>query len=226
MWKCFTILILLIIFSGCLGDSSGKNMTPSSHKPFCSGCNVVLISVEAFRTDHVGCYGYSRNTTFYIDQIADKGIVFRNAYSSAPWTYPSLITLMSSQHPTTHGLTKAKYLPQNEKLFLNTFLKSRNYSTSAFVVSAIPTIQTVFEPSFDKYARSNSVKDITSWVDSERQNNFFMWIHFFKPHTPYKAEPRYDGFFINESTKELRAYSALWRPGKSCDKWYYNGTEE
>src|SRR6516165_10297551 len=62
--------------------------------------NVVLISVDTTRPDHLGCYGYGRNTSPHIDQLAREGIRFSRAYSQAPWTLPSHMSLFTSVLPS------------------------------------------------------------------------------------------------------------------------------
>ena len=74
--------------SGC-----GKK-GPEKRKP-----NVVLIVIDSLRADHVGCYGYHRNTTPNIDRLAREGVLFCNAISAAPWTLPSIASFLTSQYP-------------------------------------------------------------------------------------------------------------------------------
>jgi arylsulfatase A-like enzyme len=69
---------------------------------YCEGCNIIIISLTNVRADHMGLYGYSRNTTPKIDQFAKKSIVFENAFSSASWTLPAFISILTSLHPLEH----------------------------------------------------------------------------------------------------------------------------
>lgn len=62
--------------------------------------NVLLITIDAFRADHAGVYGYSPQTTPYLDELAKKGVLFENAYTNAPWTFPSFASEMTSRYPT------------------------------------------------------------------------------------------------------------------------------
>ena len=66
--------------------------------------NIIFVSLTNTRADHLGVYGYSRNTSTNIDQFARKSLVFKNAFSHASWTLPVAISLFTSQYPFTHKL--------------------------------------------------------------------------------------------------------------------------
>jgi len=65
--------------------------------------NFVLITIDALRKDHMGCYGYHRNTTPCIDKIVENSFIFTNAFSVAPYTKPSMISLFTSTYPFDYG---------------------------------------------------------------------------------------------------------------------------
>ncbi|MGD8628695.1 MAG: sulfatase-like hydrolase/transferase, partial [bacterium] len=64
---------------------------------------VVLICIDAVRPDHLGCYGYQRETSPRIDDLAARGALFEDAITQAPWTLPSIATVLSSTFPSQHG---------------------------------------------------------------------------------------------------------------------------
>ncbi len=82
--------------------------------------NIVLITIDALRADHLSCYGYKRKTSPNIDKIAEKGILFKNAIAPSSWTVPSMVSLFTSVYPLNHGIVggfvkdKAVY---NQKVF-------------------------------------------------------------------------------------------------------------
>ncbi|MFQ5720585.1 MAG: sulfatase-like hydrolase/transferase, partial [Acidobacteriota bacterium] len=78
--------------AGC-GPSSVPAPSPS-RRP-----NIVLISVDTLRPDHLGAYGYRRPTSPHIDSLARRGMVFDNAVSTAPWTLPAHISLLTGRYP-------------------------------------------------------------------------------------------------------------------------------
>ncbi len=72
-----------------------------------SGPNVIIILSDALRSDHLGCYGYERDTSPYIDAFAKDATVFKNAFAQSPSTKPSVTSLFTSKYPTQH---KAIYI--------------------------------------------------------------------------------------------------------------------
>lgn len=70
--------------------------------------NILFISLDALRADHLGCYGYKRNTSPFIDSVASKGCLFTQAISQSSWTSSSLAFVVTSFYPD-HGLIEEGY---------------------------------------------------------------------------------------------------------------------
>ena len=66
--------------------------------------NIVLITIDTLRADHLSCYGYDRDTSPNIDKIAEKGFIFNNAIAPSSWTSPSMVSLFTSVYPINHGV--------------------------------------------------------------------------------------------------------------------------
>ena len=66
--------------------------------------NIVFISIDTLRADHLSCYGYKRTTSANIDELAQQGVIFLNAFSQSPKTTPSHMTMMTSLYPDVHGV--------------------------------------------------------------------------------------------------------------------------
>jgi len=64
--------------------------------------NVILISIDTCRADHLGCYGFERETTDHIDEIAGEGIVFKNAHTPVPLTLPAHCSMLTGTFPPYH----------------------------------------------------------------------------------------------------------------------------
>ena len=89
-----TRLSIVIVASIC-GSAIAQN------KP-----NIVLIMVDTLRADHLGCYGYERDTSPNIDKLVEEGtILYEQAYSPASWTFPSIMSIFSGMMPAAHGCT-------------------------------------------------------------------------------------------------------------------------
>jgi arylsulfatase A-like enzyme len=97
--------------------------------------NLILVSLTNTRADHLGAYGYHRNTSPNIDRLAKRSLVFRNAFGHASWTLPAAVSLFTSQYPFTHGsMNREEYqpLPGGTPTFVDV-LKTNGYFTAAFV---------------------------------------------------------------------------------------------
>ena len=68
--------------------------------------NIILITIDTLRADHLSCYGYERKTSPNIDKIANNGIIFKKAIAPSSWTAPSMVSLFTSVYPINHGITK------------------------------------------------------------------------------------------------------------------------
>ena len=100
--------------------------------------NVVLIGIDALRADHLGCYGYDKETSPNIDDLSRNGVIFENAFSCSNATDPSFTTMLSGKYPISHGIRNhgakvTNYMLQNfykqEIKFLSETLKDNGYKT-------------------------------------------------------------------------------------------------
>ncbi|TET42288.1 MAG: hypothetical protein E3J63_00955, partial [Elusimicrobia bacterium] len=117
-----------------------------------SRANIILVLIDALRPDHLGCYGYSRETSPNIDRIAREGVIFTSAISQASWTWPSVASLFTSLHPSQHLLLRAFGYPlKNSLTTLAEILKGEGYTTGAF--SSNVGISTIyqFDQGFDSF---------------------------------------------------------------------------
>jgi arylsulfatase A-like enzyme len=172
--------------------------------------NVVLISVDTLRRDHLGLFGYSRDTTPRIDAFFEGKTIFDNALSPAPCTLPALAQLL-------HG----SYVPRPGRLSLAETLRARGYATAAVVsqhqlrpawhgrggagfelASAVANGFELFDvqgaDEVDLHGMSaRSARAVSeralSWL-SAVDEPFLLWLHYFDPHDPYEPPPRFRGF--------------------------------
>lgn len=113
-----TITFLVIAIIAILGfffyQNSNQNTSYS-----CQDCNVVFISIDSLRYDHLSAYGYYRNTTPNIDSLAKQGILFENQFSNAYLTMVSQLTIFTGLYPSTHGLSYPSIFLQNGDMIAN-----------------------------------------------------------------------------------------------------------
>jgi arylsulfatase A-like enzyme len=176
--------------------------------------NVVLIVADTLRADHLGCYGATRPTSPAIDALANEAFVFDRAYASAPWTQPSIATMLTGLLSDGHGMKQIARLP-DEVDTLAEVLSSRGFQTGAVVSHVLLARRYGFDQGFDRYvavaglrsqmiSSSDRVTDVASrlarkMVQSGRP--YFLFVHYFDSHYNYLAHPEWG--FADESAGRL-----------------------
>ncbi|MDH3214470.1 MAG: sulfatase-like hydrolase/transferase [Myxococcales bacterium] len=95
--------------------------------------DLVLVTIDTLRSDHVGAYGYTRSTTPRIDALAASGVRFDRAYAQAPWTLPSMASLHTSLPPLRHGAVGSSSVLAADVVTLAEVLRDSGYRTIAVV---------------------------------------------------------------------------------------------
>jgi arylsulfatase A-like enzyme/Flp pilus assembly protein TadD len=164
--------------------------------------NVLLVSIDTCRADHLGCYGHPGSITPNIDRIAEEGIVFSNAYSPVPMTLPAHSSMLTGTVPPHHGVRDNfdhKLGHANETLA--EVLDRAGFVTgaivSAFVLDSqfgldqgFQTYQDRFEAPIEKRTVSERRGEETSrlaleWLEGHGNERFFLFLHYYDPHTDY-----------------------------------------
>lgn len=164
--------------------------------------NILLITLDTVRADHLSYAGYNKITTPNIDQLAKKSIVFRNAYAPVPITLPAHVSILTGLYPQTHSVhDNSIFKLRNSVETMAELLKNYQYRTVAFVSSIILNHQYGLNQGFDLYddnikydAYNNPIGErkaeqtteaACKWI-RKSEAPFFMWVHYFDPHFPYK----------------------------------------
>lgn len=163
----------------------------------CPGCNVVLISMDTLRADHVGAYGYElRDTTPSIDRLAARSVLFENAIAQSSWTRPAHMSIFTGRYPAEHGYKALKdraRLSESVPTLAGT-LRDNDYMTVAFTGGVNVAAAFGFDSGFDtyrtngKYFRDN-LEDTKYWFEQEMKEPFFLFWHGYDAHTPYLTDP-------------------------------------
>ncbi|HEY6737848.1 MAG TPA: sulfatase [Actinopolymorphaceae bacterium] len=168
--------------------------------------NIVVVVVDTLRPDHLGCYGYSRPTSPWIDALAAESLVFERAFAAGIPTTPSFTTLLTGLHPYRHGVVThpgSRHLSE-DILLLPQIAKSGGYVTAAcdnLVVQGSGR-GTWFARGYDHYSgflytpfgdQSTQLTDrALEIVRRQRDRPLFLFMHYWDPHTPYGPMPPYD----------------------------------
>jgi arylsulfatase A-like enzyme len=166
--------------------------------------NIVLLVIDTLRQDHVGCYGAPRDTTPAIDALAREGVRFAQAYSTAPWTSPSVASILSGQLPTGHGLTAPLTGLAQDVETLAEMLRAEGYETAGVISNPHLKKHYFFDQGFEHWHQREAQghKNITTpgvttqaieLVEgfSKSDRPFFLFVLYFDPHYDYKRHPQY-----------------------------------
>ncbi len=173
--------------------------------------NVILITMDTTRADHLGCYGYQNIRTPNLDALARQGVVFEQAATAAPLTLPSHCTIMTGMYPTYHGVrVNGNTALSDGQTTLAEVLGGRDYRTGAFIGAFVLDGRWGLKQGFEHYddqfdlkkykhldlgevqRPGNEVVDAAlAWLDGNRSRPFFAWIHLYDPHLPYAPPEPY-----------------------------------
>lgn len=197
--------------------------------------NVILITPDQLRADHMSCYGYSRKTTPNIDALAAHGALFSHHYAVGSWTTPSFVSMLSSLTPSKHGATLfgSRMYDSSTPLFPQRF-EEAGFKTVAFCnngnaakalisegeAGKIPGFQECY---FGEHLLPRNITehialdaptttdDALMWLDRNHADNFFLWLLYIEPHSPYNPPPEHDIF-------KTEAYPDEYNEGYSADR--------
>lgn len=173
---------------------------PSHPKP-----NVVLISIDTVRADHLGCYGAVGVSTPTLDALARDGIVFERAIAQVPLTFPSHASIMTGIYPFQNGAQDFTSPPLDSRFrTIAQALREHGYSTGAVVSSFALDHSWGLARGFDFYddafsqesykkrelglvqrQAEESVSHAIAWLKKTPKRPFFLWLHLYDPHSPY-----------------------------------------
>lgn len=166
--------------------------------------NVLIITCDALRMDHLSCYGYRRATTPNIDKLAKEGILFTQAISQALWTVPSLTSINTSTYVHTHGFIKwtGDSCLNPSVTTLAKVLKYKGYSTG--FITGHGNLSSLKKNSglttfVDVPMKANQVtRRAIEWLKNRKNRPFFLHLHYMEPHVPYNPPSPYDRMFLND----------------------------
>lgn len=208
------ILILVLAHSGC---ERVRSLLPGKRP------NVLLITLDTTRADHLGCYGYQDIKTPTLDRLAEEGVRFTKVYAAAPITLPSHASILTGTYPIYHGArNNATYRVDDSITTAAEIFKSKGYQTAAFIASFPLLGRFGLRQGFDVYddrieegkekkahlfqeRRAEDVnKAALQWLDRRPSGPFFMWVHYFDPHFSYEPpSPFREEYFFHPYDGEI-----------------------
>ncbi len=212
------IITLVMLSAGC-----GREARP----------NIVLITIDTLRADHLTCYGYTRPTSPCIDAFAGGAVLFEHVCSQSSQTLPSHASIMIGTNPRSHKVISHESFVDEDVTTLAEMLKQQGYRTAAFISSHALDSKYGLDQGFDTYwevhkefaalerqIQKNQEKCATTdaaldWLGETIGSEFFLWIHWFDPHRPYDPPPRYlrefTGGYAGTATSDPDFIMKVWR---------------
>ncbi|MCI0617258.1 sulfatase-like hydrolase/transferase [bacterium] len=196
---------ILFFFKGHL--TSGLK-SAGSYKDY----NVLLITLDTLRADHLPMYGYRDVKTPNLDRLASDSFVFEDAVSHVPLTLPSHTSMLTGRLPIGHGVRdNAGFILDPGETTLAEVLKGMGYATGAFVSAFVLDSRWQLNQGFDMYYDNFNIaqfQDVNPgdiqrraedteieaghWLDANKDHKFFAWVHYYDPHDPYDPPEPYN----------------------------------
>lgn len=195
---------LMVAVLAC--DSNGPS-SPSATSLDKEPPNIILYLIDTLRVDHLGAFGYARATSPNIDELVAKGVVFDPAYSQDSRTLGSVVSLLTSLHTPSHGITNFGHRIQTSVVTLAEVLSRAGYETGSFITNVnagqMPGLDRGFRHFHDaarSYRERDAVRSLPEealfeWIDTLGGSTFFAYVHTAEPHRPYIPPPPYDAMF-------------------------------
>lgn len=192
-------------------------MTPS---------NLLLITLDTLRADHLGCYGYPRPTTPGLDRFAATAARFEDVTCSMPTTLPSHLTIFTGLPPQLHGVTRNGQVQESYPPSIFDRLAASGTRTAAIVSAGVVDARFVQRLGFEEVIFDRPDANVfqvgaevvsdnaVSWLERHRGERFALWLHYYDPHEPYDPPAEAAARFTGDYGGELPdALSTEWLVG-------------
>jgi arylsulfatase A-like enzyme len=196
-------LVLALAVAGCGGRCAAPPDRP----------NVLLVTVDTLRADHVGAYGATLARTPALDRLAAEGALFTHAWSQTHVTVPSHLTLMTSLPLAVHGALDNGMAPRGRVASLPALFRAAGWTTAAFVSAhhlgrdgplgrALADFRTWEEPGRMPARAGETNARVERWLAGGCREPFFAWVHYFDPHMPYDPPPPFDAAYYTGDPRD------------------------
>ena len=210
--------------------------------------NVILLTIDTLRADHLSFHGYERDTSPNLRALADRSIVFENAVSQRTFTAPALATVLTGTYPPTHKTYDNQSHLRLTNVTLAEMMQSEGYHTAAATGNPGLGRTFKFDQGFDSFEvvdirGEESVFGLDPWeakllndlafplLESLKDQQFFLWLHYMDPHGPYIVIDEYKDLYASDPWAErhegnkVPAHSQKFLYGPILDDPYYQNLE-
>jgi len=206
------LVVLLGLPLAVAAPSRDSARLPMASDAVAAGYNVVLISIDSLRADHMSVYGYPRPTTPQLEALARDGVVFERCSSTTSWTLPAHMSLLTGRSLLGHGVVGDDRRLSAEVPTLAGAMSAAGYATAAVVSAPYVESRFGFDHGFDHYddetvsfaTNNESYKSVTAglvndaaeqWISANRDRRFFLFLHYWDVHYDYAPGSPYDKMF-------------------------------
>lgn len=180
---------------------------------------VIFLVIDTLRKDHLNIYGYPRETLVYLKKFADEGVAFSHAISQATMTKMSIPSMVTSLYPLSHTVLRShKGLPASAKTIAELF-REEGYATVAYSSVPFTGKSNNMHQGYDELHEKGSISDseydsktarhyvdrLITWLEEHRDEPFFVFLHVFDPHPPFRPRPPYDTLWGAPGSKDRLA---------------------
>jgi arylsulfatase A-like enzyme/Tfp pilus assembly protein PilF len=212
------VTVVAIAMTSCQPGDKGAADRGIAEKLSAAGLarpNILLVTLDTTRADHLSPYGYSHSVAPHLERIAREGVLFRSCTAPSAFTLPSHSSIFTGTYPAFHGvrINGTAALSEGHET-LAEILAANGYRTGAFIGAFVLDGRWGLNQGFDRYddlldltkfgkidlagvqRPANEVVDAAlGWLGEPSESPFFAWIHLYDPHAPYEPpEPWYSRF--------------------------------
>lgn len=221
--RCLATALALLIALGCGGPEGSAQGDLAQYGAFgrARDFDLLLITLDTVRADHLGCYGHDGAATPVIDGLAARGVRFSQALATAPTTLPSHCSIMTGLYTPHHGVRDNGYYSLGSDVgTLAEALREQGYATAAFIAAYVLDERYGLDQGFEHYndavtasapgeARSGYnerpadavTDDALAWLETHLREDdsrpWFLWAHYFDAHWPYEPPGDFERRFAD-----------------------------
>jgi len=204
----FAVAVTACLVASCVSKSKSE--------PTAKDMNLLFITIDTCRADHIGAYGSRTAQTPVMDRLARRGVLFENCYTPVPLTLPSHCSMFTGRYPLGHRVrNNGGYFLDAGQVTLAEKMKELGYETGAVVGAFVLLSKFGLNQGFDFYDDTldthrifnNYNSEITAdevyekfsrWFEKSERRKFFTWLHFYDPHAPYTPPQEFAAKFDHD----------------------------
>jgi arylsulfatase A-like enzyme len=211
-------LPLLLLLTSCAPQVDRPLPAGDTQRP-----DIVLLSIDTLRADHLGLYGHDRDTSPFLDEMASRGTVFDQAWSPAPWTLPAHATMLSAHMPNEHGAIDQEHSISPDVPMLPEALIAAGYRNAAVVTAPFVAARYGFDRGFQHFVDLSDTEgkfelsdvadaeevfeEALRWTEGQESGRpAFLFLHVYDVHYPYDPPAPWNEHFGRAATTRELSY--------------------